>query len=55
VVGDRVDTDLAAAAAANLDAALVLTGGASRADVDGFEPRPVAVEETLADLLLGGR
>jgi glycerol 3-phosphatase-2 len=55
VVGDRVDTDLAAAAEANLDAALVLTGGASRADVDGFEPRPVAVEETLADLLLGGR
>jgi glycerol-1-phosphatase len=52
VVGDRVDTDLAAAAAANLDAALVLTGGASRADVDGFEPRPVAVAETLADLLL---
>jgi glycerol-1-phosphatase len=53
VVGDRVDTDLAAAAAANLDAALVLTGGATRADLDGFEPRPVAVEETLADLLLG--
>ena len=52
VVGDRVDTDLAAAAAANLDAALVLTGGASRADLDGFEPRPVAVEETLAELLL---
>ena len=27
VVGDRVDTDLAAAAAAELDAALVLSGG----------------------------
>jgi HAD superfamily hydrolase (TIGR01450 family) len=52
VVGDRVDTDLAAAAAARLDAALVLTGGASRAELDGFEPRPAAVAETLADLLL---
>ena len=52
VVGDRVDTDLAAAAAAQLDAALVLTGEATRADVDGFEPKPVAIGETLAALLL---
>jgi HAD superfamily hydrolase (TIGR01450 family) len=52
VVGDRVDTDLAAAAAAELDAALVLTGEASRADVDGFEPKPVAIGDTLAALLV---
>jgi glycerol-1-phosphatase len=52
VVGDRVDTDLAAAAAAKLDAALVLTGEASRADADGFEPKPVAIGETLAALLV---
>jgi HAD superfamily hydrolase (TIGR01450 family) len=52
VVGDRVDTDLAAAAAARLDGALVLTGDATRADLDGLEPQPVAVAETLATLLL---
>ena len=52
VVGDRVDTDLAAAAAAELDAALVLSGGADRAELNGFEPEPVAVTDTLADLIL---
>ena len=51
VVGDRIDTDLGAAAAAELDAALVLTGGAEAADVDGLEPAPVAVAETLGELL----
>jgi HAD superfamily hydrolase (TIGR01450 family) len=52
VVGDRVDTDLTAAAAADLDAALVLSGGTEREALNGFEPEPVAVTETLADLLL---
>lgn len=52
VVGDRVDADLAAAAAAKLDAALVLTGNATRTDADGFEPKPVAIGETLAALLV---
>jgi len=52
VVGDRVDTDLAAAAAAELDAALVLSGGTKREALNGFEPEPVAVTDTLADLLL---
>jgi HAD superfamily hydrolase (TIGR01450 family) len=52
VVGDRVDTDLSAAAAAKLDAALVLTGGAGPEALNGFEPEPVAVTETLADLVL---
>ena len=52
VVGDRIDTDLAAAAAARLDAALVLSGGTPREALNGFEPPPVAVTETLADLLL---
>jgi len=52
VVGDRVDTDLSAAAAAGLDAALVLSGGTRREALNGFEPEPVAVTETLADLLL---
>ena len=52
VVGDRVDTDLAGAAAAGLDAALVLTGEATRADADRLEPKPVAIAETLASLLM---
>jgi HAD superfamily hydrolase (TIGR01450 family) len=54
VVGDRLDADVAAAARAKLDAALVLTGGASAEDADGAaEPRPVAIAETLADLVSG--
>jgi ribonucleotide monophosphatase NagD (HAD superfamily) len=52
-VGDRVDTDLGAAAAAGLDAALVLSGGSDRAALNGFKPQPVAVKDTLADLVLG--
>jgi HAD superfamily hydrolase (TIGR01450 family) len=52
VVGDRLDTDLTAAAAAGLDSALVLTGGTRREDVDGLDPAPVAVADTLARLLV---
>ena len=52
VVGDRVDADLAAAASAGLDAALVLTGGQGASDLDGADPQPVAVAETLAALIL---
>jgi HAD superfamily hydrolase (TIGR01450 family) len=52
VVGDRVDTDLSAAARAQLDAALVLSGGTKPEALNGFEPAPIAVCETLADLLL---
>jgi glycerol-1-phosphatase len=52
VVGDRVASDLAAAAAAKLDAALVQSDGSDHAELDGFEPKPVAVGETLAGLLV---
>ncbi len=52
VVGDRVASDLAAAAAAGLDAALVFSGGTDRPALDGFEPAPVATAETLAELLV---
>jgi glycerol-1-phosphatase len=52
VVGDRVTSDLAAAAAAELDAALVQSDGTDRTELDEFEPKPVAVGETLAELLM---
>ena len=54
VVGDRLDSDVAAAARAALDVALVLTGGSTRADLDGLDgdqPRPTEVADTLAELL----
>ena len=51
VIGDRVGSDLAAAAAADLDAALVRSDSSDHAALDGFEPQPVAVGETLAGLL----
>jgi glycerol-1-phosphatase len=51
VVGDRLDADVAAAARVPLDAALVLTGGASRDELDGAEPKPVAVADNLAALV----
>jgi glycerol-1-phosphatase len=52
VVGDRLDTDIAGAARAELDAALVLTGEPRREDVDGGAPQPVAIADTLASLLV---
>jgi glycerol-1-phosphatase len=51
VVGDRVGSDLAAAAAAGLDAALVRSDGSDHHELDGFEPQPKAIGETLAKLL----
>ena len=54
VVGDRLDSDVAAAAAAGLDAALVLSGGATRDEAAAAkDPRPVAVAETLGALVRG--
>ncbi len=54
VVGDRLDSDVAAAAAAGLDAALVLSGGATAEEAAAAtNPRPMAVAETLAALVHG--
>jgi HAD superfamily hydrolase (TIGR01450 family) len=54
VVGDRLDSDVAAAAKAGLDAALVLTGGTTREQADeAKEPRPKLVADSLATLVLG--
>jgi HAD superfamily hydrolase (TIGR01450 family) len=54
VVGDQLDTDLAGAHAAGLDAAIVLSGTTRPEEAAAAQdPRPVAVAPTLADLLLG--
>jgi HAD superfamily hydrolase (TIGR01450 family) len=54
VVGDRLDADIAAAAKAKLDSALVLTGGTTREEADAAKaPRPLAVADTLAALVSG--
>ena len=53
MIGDRIDTDMAAARKARIDAALVLTGGASReAAAAAPDPKPIAVADTLADVVL---
>lgn len=50
VVGDRLDTDIAGAAAARLDAMLVLTGVSTAADLLTAGPRPRYVAASLTDL-----
>jgi glycerol-1-phosphatase len=53
VVGDRLDADLAGAAAAGLDGAIVLTGVASRQEAEAArDPAPVAVAADLHTLVL---
>jgi ribonucleotide monophosphatase NagD (HAD superfamily) len=55
VVGDRLDADVAAAATAGLDAALVLTGETSADEARAAkEPAPVAVAANLAALVREG-
>jgi HAD superfamily hydrolase (TIGR01450 family) len=54
VVGDRLDADLAGAAAIELDAAIVLTGVTSRPEAEAAsDPTPVAIASDLHELLLG--
>lgn len=53
MVGDRVDADLAAAHAAGVDGAIVLTGASDRARAEAaVDPRPVAIAERIATLVL---
>ena len=54
VVGDRLDSDVEAAHAAGLDAALVLSGDGSGSLAAGDDAaKPVAVAENLAALVHG--
>jgi len=54
VVGDRLDSDIAAAAKAELDSVLVLSGGTSREEADAAEdPKPIAVRANLSEVVLG--
>jgi HAD superfamily hydrolase (TIGR01450 family) len=53
-IGDRLDTDVAAAGTVRLDAALVLSGGTTAAEAAAApEPRPVRVAADLRELVLG--
>lgn len=52
-VGDRLDTDLAAAHNAGIDGAVVLTGSTTRQEAEAADPSPVAIASNLADLVLG--
>jgi HAD superfamily hydrolase (TIGR01457 family) len=50
VIGDRLDTDVAGASAAGLDAALVLTGAADASQVLDHDALPVAILQDLTRL-----
>jgi glycerol 3-phosphatase-2 len=54
VVGDRLDSDVAAAAKAGLEAALVLSGGTTAEQAAAAkDPKPVRVAADLRELVLG--
>jgi glycerol 3-phosphatase-2 len=52
VVGDRIETDIAGAEAADLDSALVLTGASAAADLLDAEALPTAILDDLGGLLV---
>jgi HAD superfamily hydrolase (TIGR01450 family) len=55
VVGDRLDSDLAGAAAAGLDAAIVLSGVTTRLEAQAAsDPSPVAIADDLHALVVRG-
>jgi ribonucleotide monophosphatase NagD (HAD superfamily) len=51
-LGDRLDADVLGAKRAGFDSALVLTGVTERSQIDGAQPSPTHVGESLAALLL---
>jgi 4-nitrophenyl phosphatase len=52
VVGDRLETDIAAGQAAGCPTALVLSGVSTRAQADGWKPAPDLVVPDLGSLVL---
>lgn len=53
MIGDRPEIDLAGAHAAGIDGAIVLSGGVDRGAAETWsDPAPVAIADTLADLVL---
>ena len=51
VVGDRLETDIAAGQAAGCPTALVLSGVSSRREAESWEPRPDIIADDLASLV----
>ncbi len=51
MIGDRLETDVLGGWRAGLDTCLVLTGVSGREDLEGFQPQPDLVVESLLELL----
>ena len=51
MIGDKLETDVAGAAALGWDTALVLTGVSGRSELDGADPPPTWVADDLATLV----
>ncbi|HEY5121519.1 MAG TPA: HAD hydrolase-like protein, partial [Acidimicrobiales bacterium] len=51
VIGDRMDTDILGGVEAGLETILVLSGVASRREIDRFPFRPTRVVESIAELI----
>ncbi len=51
MIGDRLETDILGGWRAGLDTCLVLTGVSCREDLEGYDPQPDLVVESLLELL----
>jgi NagD protein len=51
MIGDRMDTDIAAGTESGLETILVLTGVTSREDVERFPYRPTRIVDSVADIM----
>ena len=51
MIGDRMDTDIVAGIEAGLETILVLSGVATRDQIDRFPYRPCRVVDSVADLV----
>jgi 4-nitrophenyl phosphatase len=51
MIGDRLETDILGGWRVGLDTCLVLTGVADREDVEGYQPRPDFIVDSLLELL----